>query len=223
MLINQTHNCRVMLGAILSCGLSLAIGAIAAPPSGADEETPFLRPPMVCPQDVETLTTGLLRDVPSYANRVARRTLGTTPDDTQFGTMLLAGRAEFEPLPLETLAFEPVADDATQQVFFTTLERRYLDGETIRQEQYHWLFLVPTAEGWRLTLMFSRLAAADQPTRPPTPPQESSDGIMGQAVRLWLRDCRAGTLFPIEADPLVPVDADPLGPVEVDSPALIGR
>ncbi|WP_204140885.1 hypothetical protein [Halomicronema sp. CCY15110] len=210
MLITKPHNRMVALRLILSGGLSLAMGAIAAAPSWANAAAiePFLRPPMVCPQNVETLTTGLLRDLPSYANRVARRTLGTTPDDTQFGTMLLAGRAEFEPLPLETLAFEPVADDATQQVFFTTLERRYLDDETIRQEQYHWLFLVPTAEGWRLTLMFSRLAAADQPSRPPTPPQESSDGIMGQAVRLWLRDCRAGTLFPIEADTPIPGAAD---------------
>ncbi|WP_201279025.1 hypothetical protein [Leptolyngbya iicbica] len=210
MLVTKTPNRKVTVWSALSWGLGLMLGAIAAAPSWASDAAPepFLRPPMVCPQDVETLTTGLLRDLPSYANRVARRTLGTTPDDTQFGTMLVAGRAEFEPLPLESLAFEPVADDATQQVFFTMLERRYLEGETIRQEQYHWLFLVPTADGWRLTLMFSRLGAADQPTRPPTPPQESSDGIMGQAVRLWLRDCRAGTLFPIEADPPEPEATD---------------
>ena len=207
MLANKTPYDIVKGWSVLSCGLSLAVAAIAAPlPANASTE-PFLRPPMVCPQDVETLTAGLLRDLPSYANRVARRTLGTTPDDTQFGTVLLAGRAEFEPLPIEALAFEPVADDATQQVFFTTLERRYLDGETMRQEQYHWLFLVPTVNGWRLTLMFSRLGPADHPARPPTPPQESSDGIMGQAVRLWLRDCRAGTLFPIEADMPMPAEA----------------
>ncbi|NEQ43319.1 MAG: hypothetical protein F6K00_07065 [Leptolyngbya sp. SIOISBB] len=155
---------------------------------------------MVCPDDLESLTAGLLRDLPSYANRVARRTLGATPDDTDFGTVLLAGRAEFEPLPLETLAFEPVGNDAAQQVFFTTLERQYQDTEVIMLELYHWLFLVPTTDGWRLTLMFSRLAGAEQVTRPPTPPQESSDGITGQAVRLWLRDCRAGAVFPIEVE-----------------------
>ena len=35
-------------------------------------------------------------------------------------------------------------------------------------------------------------------TRPPTPPRETSEGIIGQAVRLWLRDCRAGAIYPVE-------------------------
>ncbi|MEM6714207.1 MAG: hypothetical protein AAF827_18045 [Cyanobacteria bacterium P01_D01_bin.6] len=199
----KTHKQVITVLSVLSWGgLSAAIGAITFIPQVAASEsaTPFLRPPMVCPEDVETLTSGLLRDLPSYANRVARRTLGTTPDDTNFGTVLLAGRAEFEPLLVESLAFEPVANDATHQVFLTTLERRYLDAEVIKLELYHWLFLVQATDGWRLTLMFSRLAEVEQANRPPTPPQESSDGITGQAVRLWLRDCRAGTLFPIGVD-----------------------
>ena len=203
MLVTKTRNHVIRLLSRLSwAGLIAAIGAIAQISSVAASESaaPFLRPPMMCPDDVETLTVGLLRDLPGYANRVARRTLGATPEATDFGTVLFAGRAEFEPLPVEMLAFEPVADDAVQQVFFTTLERQYQDTEVIMLELYHWLFLVPTTDGWRLTLMFSRLSGAEQATRPPTPPRESSDGITGQAVRLWLRDCRAGAVFPIEGD-----------------------
>lgn len=199
------HTLKQILGLGSAVGwgwLSLSPMAIANVPTAieTDAPTPHLRPPAVCPAEMETLTAGLLRDLPGYANRVARRTLGTTPDDTEFGTVLLAGRAEFEPLPLAALAFEPAADDATQQVFFTTLERRYLDTEVINLEQYHWLFLVPATDGWRLTLMFSRTAGDTLEVRPPTPPMESSNGIMGQAVQLWLRDCRAGTVYPIEVD-----------------------
>jgi hypothetical protein len=188
-----------LLGAIaLTAGVA-PLAAIADDHSTAAiaDATPFLRPPTTCPDEVPVLLQGLLRDLPSYANRVARRTLGTTPDDTGFGTVLIAGRAELEPLPLEELAFTNPPDDATQQVFFTTLERRYTDTTAVALEKYHWLFLVPAPDGWRLTLMFSRTAPDDQESRPPTPPQESSDGIMGQAVQLWLRDCRAGAVYPI--------------------------
>ena len=189
-----------LLGAIAVTSYGLVIPAIADEPSApATESSPFLRPATSCPEAVNLLTQGLLRDLPSYANRVARRTLGTTPDDTDFGTVLVAGRAELEPLPLEELAFPNPPDEATQQVFFTTLERRYVDTATVSLEQYHWLFLVPAADGWRLTLMFSRTGSHTAAVRPPTPRQESSDGIIGQAVQLWLRDCRAGAVYPIEA------------------------
>lgn len=190
-----------LLVAIALCHLGQSPAAIADDRSTAapDAAAPFLRPPAICPADVELLTQGLLRDLPSYANRVARRTLGTTPDDTDFGTVIVAGRAELEPLPLEELAFANPPNDATQQVFFTTLERRYVGTAAVSLEQYHWLFLVPADDGWRLTLMFSRTAPDDNDFRPPTPPQESSDGIVGQAVQLWLRDCRADAVYPIEA------------------------
>lgn len=197
------HRWLSLLGAIALTTGGIPTAAIAddsAPPS--ESTTPFLRPQTTCPDDVTVLIQGLLRDLPGYANRVARRTLGTTPDDTGFGTVIIAGRAELEPLPLEELAFANPPDDATQQVFFTTLERRYTDTAAVSLEQYHWLFLVPAPDGWRLTLMFSRTTPDDNGVRPPTPPQESSDGIVGQAVQLWLRDCRAGAVYPIVEEEL---------------------
>jgi hypothetical protein len=95
-----------------------------------------------------------------------------------------------------------------QQVFFTTLERQYWRNQMVSLQNYHWLFLVQNQDGWYLGLLYSSLGrypSGDGPLSPvasqraPTPPEESSDGIIGQAIRLWLRDCRAGAVFPANA------------------------
>jgi hypothetical protein len=194
-----------LLGVAGSWGIGVPIAIAQAPNAEtAPDSAPYLRPQAACPEELETLITGLLRDLPSYANRVARR-LGTNEGIAGFGTILVAGRAEFEPLNLADLTFGSRAEDANaegsealQQVFFTTLERQYTATEQIQLEEYHWLFLTPAEDGWRLAFMFSRLAVQGSIVRPPTPPRESSDGIIGQGVRLWLRDCRAGAVYPVE-------------------------
>ena len=175
----------------------------------AEDTAPFLRPPMACPEDMETLVAGLLRDLPSYTNRVAARSLPSDTDLTGYGTMLLAGRAELEPLEISPQSFSDtplISPETVQQVFFTTLERQYTAAEVVNLEQYHWLFLTPVENGWRLVLMFSRVAPATAANRPPSPPQESSEGFVGQAIQLWLRDCRAGALYPIDA--AMPTDTE---------------
>lgn len=167
----------------------------------ASEEPVYLRPSIPCPADVETLMAALLRDLPSYANRVASRSLRLNNTNARFGTILAAGRAEFEPLDLSSMPFSQIPDAAVgeiQQVFFTTLERQYTESAAVELEQYHWLFLAEVADGWRLALIFSRIAVDGQAIRPPTPPRETSDGIIGRAVQLWLRDCRAGAVYPAE-------------------------
>ncbi|MEO0988817.1 MAG: hypothetical protein AAFY20_25250 [Cyanobacteria bacterium J06639_14] len=175
-------------------------------PPEAEATVPYLRPPTSCPSDVAILVSGLIRDLPGYANRVAYRSLAVNENETGFGTLLVAGQAELDPLDISTLTF---LDDATtppeaiQQVFFTTLEWHYTETDYIPLEQYHWLFLTEAADGWRLALMFSRAANDDVVGRPPTPPQESSNGIVGQAVQLWLRDCRAGAVYPIDSSDAV--------------------
>lgn len=189
--------------ALLAMLSGLSSRAIAQPPESptVEEDAPFLRPQTPCPQDLETLIQGLLRDLPGYANRVARRSLGRREETTGFGTILIAGRAEFTPLDISTLTFggDPtITAEDVEQVFFTTLERRYTEDDSINLEEYHWLFLTEAEDGWRLALMFSRLSPDESTIRPPTPPRESSDGIIGQAVQLWLRDCRAGATYPVE-------------------------
>ncbi|MEO1093524.1 MAG: hypothetical protein AAFX01_01325 [Cyanobacteria bacterium J06638_28] len=197
-------------------GISSSLGAIAqsatdvetenleaAETESSDRPEPaqYLRPRTACPRDVEILTAGLLRDLPGYANRVARRSLGLNEDIVGFGTVLVAGRAEFEPLDITPRTFSDPdinSQETIQQVFFTTLERQYSGTEVLNLEHYHWLFLTEAEDGWRLALMFSRVVVDDDSIRPPTPPRESSEGITGQAVRLWLRDCRAGAVYPID-------------------------
>jgi hypothetical protein len=41
--------------------------------------------------------------------------------------------------------------------------------------------------------VYSQLASLE-PAQVPLPPLDTSQGTIGQAVRLWLRDCEAGTL-----------------------------
>lgn len=145
-------------------------------------------------QDIETLTAQLLKDLPSYANRTSQRVRrrGRTADIYSY--VLLAGRPEFAPLTLGPGEYNPAAPASVpqqpQQVFITTLERQYTAGKPVELQQYHWLFLTQTSRGWQLAIMFSRTGTYPG-RRPPTPPRDSSEGVIAQAIRTWLRDCQA--------------------------------
>jgi hypothetical protein len=151
-----------------------------------------------CPETVEPLTTQLLKDLPSYANRVIQRSrrldreAATNLDRATY--VQIAGRAEFEPLPLGR---DPLPDDPTKQVFFTTLEQQFTGDRATTHQHYHWLFLTPTPQGWYSVYLFTRFS--DNTSSEPLPPRETSNGVIGQAIQLWLRDCRAGTVRPAGA------------------------
>ncbi|NJR52397.1 MAG: hypothetical protein HC780_25295 [Leptolyngbyaceae cyanobacterium CSU_1_3] len=134
------------------------------------------------------MVTRMVRDLPGYANRVRTRLTQRTAIGSM-GSILLAGRPEFAPLPLKPGSETPPQNDL-DQAFLTTLERQTVAGQPFDLQQYHWLFLAKTGRGWQLALMYTRTG---QPT---TPPRESSQGIIGQAVRTWLRDCNAGAIRP---------------------------
>ena len=173
-----------------------------------DDHPTFLRPANPCPTDLQALATRLLADLPSYANRVASRNLALSrhPIDP-VPMVLVASPPDFTPLDLADLAADAPGQSSAidaprndlQQVFFTTLERQYGQGQTVELQNYHWLLLADTYEGWYLALLYSSLGTYPS-NQAPTPPWESSDGIVGQAIRLWLRDCRAGALFPTDDD-----------------------
>jgi len=169
------------------------------------ETRPHLRPSTPCPDQVSEVVAGLLRDLPSYANRVASRSLERQND---FGSVVLASQPDFEPLDLADFTQAPLSPAAAElhQVFFTTLERQYLRDRIVTLEHYHWLFLTQAESGWYLAFMLSSLDVHGPHSRPPTPPQDSSDGIIAQAVKLWLRDCRAEAVYPVESerDPVTP-------------------
>jgi len=56
-----------------------------------------------------------------------------------------------------------------------------------------WKILSQTTSGWQLSMMFSRTGIYPA-SQPPTPPWDSNDGVIAQAVRTWLRDCQEGAV-----------------------------
>ncbi len=149
-----------------------------------------------CPNDVETLTNILLRDLPSYANRVTQRARVRNSSVEVYGYFIVAGRAELAPLTLGPGVYSPTTSevkDNIQQIFFTTLQRRYTTTKAIQIQDYHWLFLTKSDRGWRLAMMYS-MTGPYPGGSPPTAPRESSNGVVAQAIELWLRDCRAGSI-----------------------------
>lgn len=197
----------------LASGLALGAGAWAdtlplAPepvPLPPEDDPPEVTAPRLptqrqsCPPGLEPLVAQLLHDLPTYANLVASRSLGHPAQrPSPFGTVLLASQPDFSPLDLGT--DEPQSD--LHQVFFTTLERQYWQQRSVSLQHYHWLFLTPSPEGWRLALLYSSLGSYPAGVRGASPPQESSQGLVGQAITLWLRDCRAGAVaFPGPEEP----------------------
>lgn len=162
-------------------------------------------PAYVCPNEVEPLVQKLMQDLPAYANRVGDR---TRPESlTSRNYVVFAGRPEFEPLPLtpEQAPTSTARPTDPYQVFLTTLERQYIDRQVTQLQEFHWIFLTQADDGWRLAFMYTRTGA--YPTQqPPTPPRESSDGIIAQAIQLWLRDCRAGAVrMTPERSPIAPL------------------
>lgn len=147
-------------------------------------------------QSLETLTTQLLRDLPSYANRASQRARRRSRSSEVYSYMLLAGRPEFQPLPLNPGGYaadgQKSAAAGVEQVFFTTLERQYINQKAVELQEFHWLLLTKTKNGWRLVMMFTQTDS--NPTQPPSPPRDSSNGNIAQGVKTWLRDCQAGSV-----------------------------
>lgn len=163
------------------------------PPQIASEPSAPIRPKTQCPDQLEALMPFLLRDLPSYANRVNQRAYTNYRTTEVPGYVLFAGRPEYEPLTLAAGEYVSTSESDVPQVFFTTLERQYFSNDAFRLQHYHWLFLTQTENGWRFVLMLSTVGnvRADEP---PTPPRDSSQGVIAQAIRLWLRDCEAGSI-----------------------------
>ncbi|AFZ30940.1 hypothetical protein Glo7428_2433 [Gloeocapsa sp. PCC 7428] len=151
------------------------------------------RSPQCQTEDVETLTTQLLPALPSYANRISQRTRRRDAIVDIYTYVIIAGRPEFAPLTLGPGEYTPDVEATNaqqpQQVFITTLERQYIDGKPVELQQFHWLFFTRAEGTWRLAIMFSRTGSYPS-QRPVTPPRDSSNGIIAQAIRTWLRDCQ---------------------------------
>lgn len=163
----------------------------------------LIQPRISCPDDLETLTQLMLRDLPGYANRVSQRARNRDRIVDLYTFVILAAQPEFMPLTLGPGSYNPASSDAPtdlQQVFFTTLEREYVSDNTELLQHFHWLFLAKTERGWWFGLMASRIGGYPD-NQPQSPPRDSSQGVIAQAIRLWLRDCRAGAIAPLDIPP----------------------
>lgn len=151
-----------------------------------------------CPSNSNTLAENLLEDVPSYANRIIQRTKFPSRSQSDSTYFIIAGNLNSNPLEKDikgnyTPAFPNSKNNNVKQIFFTTLERKYQENKVHSVQNYHWLFLTETEQGWYLATLYSRFGVTDN-NHPPTPPKETSDGILGQAIQIWLRDCRANAI-----------------------------
>lgn len=146
-----------------------------------------------CPDDLKELTALLLKDLPAYSNRVIQRTQKINQAAGVENYIITASQGEFEPLNLPRLSYNQIDNRDPQQIFFTVLERQYINQKIVDIETYHWLFLTKTDSGWRTVMMFSRFGNSNR-QQPPAPPRETTNGIIGRGVQLWLRDCRAGSV-----------------------------
>ncbi|BAZ78888.1 hypothetical protein PN497_17070 [Sphaerospermopsis kisseleviana CS-549] len=149
-------------------------------------------------QSLEGLTTRLMLDLPSYANRDIQRSRRLNRNVDIYPYILVAGKPEFEHLPLNpgintANNTNKYASEGVEQIFFTTLERQYINKKAVELQQFHWLFLTKTTLGWQVVMMFTQ--TGEYPVKPPlAPPRDSSQGAIAQGVKLWLRDCEAGSV-----------------------------
>jgi hypothetical protein len=144
--------------------------------------------PSLCPTDFSGLSNRLIEDFPNYANRV----LATTQWSANRTYVITAGQGEDEPLDLGSGEYSPSFDEDIKQLFFTSLDRHYGRDRVETTQNFHWLLLAPTEEGYILLQAYSQLGATA--TRAPLPIQDSNDGVLGLAVKSWLRDCNAGAI-----------------------------
>jgi hypothetical protein len=140
------------------------------------------------------LTAALLRDLPGYINRSNFRLASRQTTNPTYA--IVASQPDFLPLPTDSNEYQSPTDTSLHQVFFTVLERQYSGRQVVEFQQFHWLFLAQTTDGWQLALLFSRIGAYQNDRQPVTPPRDSSQSATAEAIRAWLRSCEAGSVKP---------------------------
>jgi hypothetical protein len=132
-------------------------------------------------------------DLPSYTNRISQRSRHLSSQADIYAYILAAGKPEFQPLPLNSEIDANYQSPGVEQVFFTTLERQYLQHKTAELEQFHWLFLTKGKNSWWIVTMFSHIGKYPL-QQPIAPVRNSSDSTIAQGIRAWFRDCEAGSI-----------------------------
>ncbi|MGD1805363.1 hypothetical protein ACP6PL_07960 [Dapis sp. BLCC M126] len=139
-----------------------------------------------CPENsdnLEILVAALMLDLPSYVNREIQRDRQPSKDYLK-RNIVIAGRPEFEPLPMD---YTPFIQEDINQIFLTTLERQYRDSQVVELQQFHWLFVRQNQTQWELVNMFS--IEESLPENIPPQPKNSSNGVFAKGIRAWLKGC----------------------------------
>jgi hypothetical protein len=147
--------------------------------------------PQTCPVKVDSLTNLLVRDLPSYTNRLIQQR--RTRADKLYSSIVTVSMPELQ--PIETTSHEYPArfpQSTPTQVFIGTLERQYTGLQSSQLQQFYWLFLAQTRMGWRLANIYSRTGGFPTAKTAISPPIESSKTVVGEAIRIWLNDCYLG-------------------------------
>ena len=149
--------------------------------------------PNTCPVKVESLANLLVRDLPSYANRLIQQRRKRT--DRVYSSLITASVPELQPIAIGSREYPPnFPQAAPTQVFITTLETQYTDTRSSQLQQFHWLFLAQTKAGWRLANIYTRTGGFPLKNNPISPPVASSKTIVGEAIGIWLNDCYVGKI-----------------------------
>jgi hypothetical protein len=147
--------------------------------------------PNTCPVKLADLTNVLVRDLPSYTNRLIQQR--RSRKDRVYSSIVTASMPELKSIETISREYPPhFPQTAPTQVFISTLERQYTGIESTQLQQFHWLFLAQTHMGWRLVNIYSRISSFPLNNTAITPPIESSNTVVGEAIGIWLNDCYQG-------------------------------
>ena len=153
-----------------------------------------------CPTNLGELADLLTADISDYGNRVIQKSsIFSHKLDFLPTYIVTASKAELEPLSIDSLQESSLqntnGNDNIQQIFFTSLERQYSNSKTIVEaENYHWLILTYNNQQWQLVQSFTRFGYPRGDKTVVSPIRDSTNGVIGQAVKIWLKDCYAGSL-----------------------------
>jgi hypothetical protein len=154
------------IGALSKLVAAIALTTCIDIPNSVKAETYINK--RTCPTDFPSLSAALAKVLPDYLNRVYSR-LRIKRE------VMTISQPELEPLPL---APDQARDRLPQQVFLSILERQ--TGKIETSQRAYWLFVIPTSNGWRLSMAFMRIGQA--------PPVDASDAAIADATNRWLRD-----------------------------------
>lgn len=173
----------------------IIINFIPSPILAEDEKIKLNNNIHTCNKDWKEMTQSLTRNIADYGNRIIQSSRIYPNLERILPTYIItASIPDTQPLPLNNFASEKINtsfQEETKQLFFTTLERQYShDSRIIEAQNFHWLILTLTPQGWQLVKAMTRFAyPQSQGDFSISPPHDTTNGIIGQAVNLWLRDC----------------------------------